>query len=178
MKMKKQQLRTEQPDDYKEIYRLHEAAFGGDEESRLVERLRKSEGFVPELSVVAEGDEGITGHILFTEISIQPDAEGASSQLSLSLAPMAVLPAFQKQGIGKALVGEGLRRATVLNYSSVIVLGHPDYYPAFGFVKASEFGLRSVFEAPDEAFMAMELKEEALSKCMGEVVYSPEFFKE
>lgn len=178
MKMKKQKLRTEKPDDYKEIYRLHEAAFGGDEESRLVDRLRKSEGFVPELSVVAEGDAGITGHILFTEISIQPDAEDASSQLSLSLAPMAVLPAFQKQGIGKALVREGLRRAKELKYASVIVLGHPDYYPAFGFVKASEFGLWSVFEAPDEAFMALELKEAALSKFGGEVVYSPEFFEE
>jgi putative acetyltransferase len=93
------------------------------------------------------------------------------------LGPMAVRPAWQRQGIGSQLVREGLEECWRSGYEAVVVLGHPEYYPRFGFVPASRFGLRCEFEAPDEAFMALELRSGVLSAGGGVVRYASEFSK-
>ena len=93
----------------------------------------------------------------------------------LGLAPMAVAPEYQQQGIGSALVRSGLEHCRAAGYKAVIVLGHPRYYPRFGFVPASHFNIRSQYDAPDEAFMALELEPGALGEIGGVVKYHPLF---
>jgi putative acetyltransferase len=131
-----------------------EAAFPEPTEADLVDRLRVS---CPEgLSLVAIEDEELVGHILFTPVVIET-AEGAIR--GYGLAPMAVLPEFQRKGIGSALVREGLRRLRSSDCPFVIVLGHPEYYPRFGFVPASKHGVRCQWEGvPDEAFLILVLR--------------------
>lgn len=165
-------IRQEHTDDYDLIRDLITAAFGQPDEAHLVEALRHDPAYIPELSLVAQLDTKIVGHILFTRITIQ---EGDESVVSLALAPMAVDPLFQNKGIGSALVRYGHDRARELGYMSVIVLGHPGYYPRFGYKPASHWGIRCPFVAPDDAFMAMELKAGALDHVHGTVVYSAPF---
>ncbi|MCX2742070.1 GNAT family N-acetyltransferase [Pontibacter anaerobius] len=116
------EIRQEQPADRSEVYELNRAAFGQDNEARLVDLLRESKAFIPELSVVATAAGAVVGHILFTKISIVDD-EGCEFE-SLALAPMAVKPALQRQGIGGQLVKYGLGKAKALGSSSMIVLSH------------------------------------------------------
>ncbi|WP_455367207.1 GNAT family N-acetyltransferase, partial [[Eubacterium] cellulosolvens] len=113
----------------------------------------------------------IVGHILFSKIKIR----GEKDHETLALAPMAVLPKFQKQGIGGKLIREGLNKARELGFDSVIVLGHNEYYPRFGFERASKWNITCPFEVPDEAFMAIELNPGALSVKAGIVEYPKEF---
>lgn len=168
-------IQPETPEDRSAIYSINAAAFGQENESRLIDLLRDSEHFIPELSLVARADNGPVGHILFTRLVIEgPEPEGVKYP-TLALAPMAVLPSLQQSGIGSQLVREGLKRAVELGYGSVIVLGHPQYYPKFGFAPASRWGIRTTYEVPDEAFMAIELKPGALEGRAGTVVY-PEAF--
>ncbi len=129
--------------------------------------------YVPELSIVAVEDEQVVGHILFTKIEIE-DAQGRRHP-SLALAPMAVLPEFQKRGIGGSLIRKGLQTAKELGFGSVIVLGHEHYYPKFGFQPAAKFGIVPPFEVPPNAFMAIELEEGALKNISGTVIYPKEF---
>jgi predicted N-acetyltransferase YhbS len=164
-------IREENANDYNAVYTLNDRSFGQKDESDLIERIRKGNCFIPELSLVAEKDGKIIGHILFSKIKIRGDVESDS----LALAPMAVLPEFQKRGIGGKLIREGLRKAKELGFESVIVLGHKGYYPKFGFKKASQWGIVCSFEVPDEAFMAIELIEGALSGKAGTIVYPEEF---
>ncbi len=152
---------------------LNQLAFGRDNESRLVERLRKTEAFVPELSLVAVRQQEIVGYILFTRIKIQ----GETSHESLALAPMAVHPEHQRAGIGRELIRAGLARAEDLGFDSVIVLGHPGYYPRFGFQRASRWGIRCPFDVPDEAFLALGLREGALRGKDGTVQYADPFYE-
>lgn len=141
----------------------------------LVGRLRVSDAYIPELSIVAEDVTGqIIGHILLTRISI---VDGANAEDSLAMAPVSVLPTNQKQGIGSRLIRTALAKAKELGYGSVIVLGHPDFYPRFGFRKASEWGIRPPFDVPDNAFMALELQKGSLRN-VGGVVRYPEPFNE
>ncbi len=126
---------------------------------------------MPELSLVAEMDDKIVGHILFSKIQIV----GESIYDSLALAPMAVIPEYQMKGLGSKLVARGLYRAKELGFNSVIVLGHKDYYPKFGFQRASKCGIKCPFKVPDEVFMAIELTENALDGESGIVQYSDEF---
>jgi len=126
---------------------------------------------VSELSLVAVLDENIVGHILFSKIKIL----GEQTTETLSLAPLAVVPTFQGKGIGGSLVRKGLSVALGLGFFSVIVLGHSEYYPRFGFRKASEWNIKCPFEAPDEAFLAIALVEGALSGSSGTVAYPKEF---
>ena len=112
------------------IHEINVLAFGREDEARLVEDLRKSPDFIPELSLVAVKDKMVVGHILFSRIAIQTKT---GSFPAMSLAPMAVHPEFQKQGIGSKLVRQGLERCRNLGYKVVIVVGHPNYYPRFGF---------------------------------------------
>jgi putative acetyltransferase len=163
-------LRSEEPADAQAIDRVNRRAFGGSEEALLVARLRASSAFIPGLSIVAEEDGGIIGHILFTRVQLDPPTEAQV----ISLAPMAVLPAFQRRGVGSALVRRGLDVATQLGEDLVVVVGHPGYYPRFGFERASRLGITSPFPAPDAAFLALRLRSGGPTPS-GEVVYPPEF---
>ncbi|MCM2266292.1 MAG: N-acetyltransferase [Elusimicrobiales bacterium] len=165
-------VRPETPKDFDAIRKLNKKAFKGKSESKLVDAIRESDGFIPELSLVAETAGLVVGHILFSPILIKgPQGETPA----LALAPMAVLPDFQKRGVGSALVRRGLEECRRLGHKIVVVVGHDEYYPRFGFVRASDKGLRLPFEAPDEVFMALELAPGALSGVSGEVVYPREF---
>ncbi|MGN7722604.1 GNAT family N-acetyltransferase [Chitinophaga sp. 22620] len=166
-------ITPEAPEDKSSVYSLNAAAFGQENESKLIDLLRNSEHFIPELSLVARSESGSVGHILFTKLEIA-GPEGVTYG-TLALAPMAVLPSLQHLGIGSQLLREGLKRAAEQGYSSVIVLGHPEYYPRFGFVPASKWGISTSYDVPDEAFMAIELKLGALEGKAGLVIYPKEF---
>ena len=164
-------IRREKKEDFKSIYEINYQAFKQKNESELIERIRGSKNFVPELSLIAETNGRIVGHILLSKIKIK----GEKEYESLILAPMAVLSELQKQGIGEKLITEGLKKARELGFSSVIVLGHKDYYPKFGFEKASKWNIKCSLEVPDEAFMAIELNIGALTEKSGIVEFPKEF---
>lgn len=165
-------IRPETAADRAAIRRVHTEAFGGEAEADLVDALRGGPAFIPELSLVAENESGPVGHILFTRVGI---FECASANEALALAPMAVLPEFQNRGIGSALVRHGVEEARRLGHAAVVVLGHPKYYPRFGFVPANRYGIRSPFSAPPDAFQALGLVAGALDGMQGLVSYPPEF---
>lgn len=168
-------LRPETSNDYQDISRVNDLAFGQKNEGVIIQSLRKNKIFVPELSIVAEKDGMIIGHILFFPVQIKSKDK---SHKSISLAPMAVVPEYQNQGIGSKLVRYGLEKCREKGYQSVIVLGHPKYYPRFGFEKASKCGIIPPFEAPDEAFMAVELVQGGLQGISGVVEYPEEYSTE
>lgn len=172
-------IRKEIPSDHEAVFKVIEDAFRDEEysdhqEQFLVERLRKSEAFVPELSLVATIDSRIVGHILLTKISIKGEVQEVPS---LALAPVSVLSKFQGKGIGSLLIRTAHEIAAKLGFESVILLGHPEYYPRFGYQTASKFGIRLAFEAPDEACMALELRRGSLKRVSGTVIYPKEFFE-
>lgn len=163
----------EKPQDREAVFDLIKTAFENEEysdhtEHLLVERLRKSNAFIPELSLTAKINNQIVGYILFTKITI-------NENILLALAPVAVLPEFQKRGIGSALIKEGDKIAREKGYKGSIVLGHEDYYPKFGYKPASEFGIFAPFEVPDKNFMALELIDNGLKNISGTVKYADEF---
>ncbi|EEL86966.1 N-acetyltransferase [Bacillus cereus] len=169
-------IRQEQKNDYSKTEEVVKQAFLNEEfsdktEHELVKRIRKCDAFIPELSLVAV-DEGIVGHILLSKISIEQDG---TSVESLALAPVSVARGHQKKGIGGKLIGAALEKAKELGYGSVVVLGHPEYYPKFGFKKTSDWNIKAPFEVPDEVFMVMELRENALQGVEGVVQYSSAF---
>jgi putative acetyltransferase len=163
-------VRAETAEDYSQVRRVNELAFGRPNEALLVDALRESAH--PQVSLVALKEEEIVGHIFFSPVSIVSDS---SIFTALGLAPLAVLPEFQKQGIGSRLVREGLKESQRLNQYIVVVLGHSEYYPRFGFVPASRKGLRCEYQVPDEVFMVAELIPGALGGRQGLVRYRPEF---
>ncbi|MFF2288806.1 GNAT family N-acetyltransferase [Peribacillus butanolivorans] len=171
-------IRQELSEDYKITEKVVKSAFANMEfsdkkEHELVSRIRKSDAFIPNLSLVAVNKE-IVGHILLSKIKINNDNQFAES---LALAPVSVLPEHQNKGIGRLLILEALKKAKELEYNSVVVLGHPEYYPKFGFEKASLWGIKAPFEVPEEAFMALELQENALYNISGVVEYPSAFFE-
>jgi len=173
------QIRQEQPADYPFVFNLIEAAFktmkySNHTEHFLVERLRKSEAFIPELSLVAVNDSQIVGHILLSIVKIKNED---SIFESLSLAPVSVLPEFQRKGIGGQLIKASHQLAKALGYKSVILLGHKDYYPRFGYLRADSFGIELPFDSPKENCMAIELVENGLKKVNGMVEYPKAFFE-
>jgi putative acetyltransferase len=115
------------------------------------------------------------GHILFTPVTIDQGGGRAARLRAMGLAPVAVLPEFQRQGIGSELVRRGLTACRDIGYEAVVVLGHPDFYPRFGFAPASTFGLKCEYSVPDPVFMAIELVPGALKGISGLVKYAPEF---
>ena len=163
-------IRSEKQADSEAIRRVNTLAFGGTDEASLVDALRKAAD--PLISLVAIEDNQVVGHILFSPVTIE---FGNSEAPALGLAPMAVLPEHQRKGIGSQLVRAGLRECQQLGSNVVVVLGHPDYYPRFGFVPASQKGLSSEYPVPDEVFMVVELEPGALSGRHGLVKYRPEF---
>ncbi len=169
------EIRPEAPSDYSAIIEVSNLAFGQPNEGKLIEKLRKNPEFIPELSLVAEVDGKIAGHILFFPVVIR--SGNGEEKKTISLAPVAVLPEFQRQGIGGELIREGLKACQRFGYDSIIVLGHPEYYPRFGFKQAITWGIRDPFGAPAEAFMALELKEGALEGAGGIVEYPEEFLE-
>ena len=162
-------IRAETAEDIQAVRRVNELAFGRPNEAALVDRLRANAR--PYISLVAASNGQVVGHIFFSPVTIEA-ADSAS--LILGLAPMAVLPAYQKQGIGSRLVREGLRECRQIGCEAVFVLGHPEYYPRFGFVPAIQKGLRCEYAVPDDAFMVAELKPDSLPGG-GVVRYRPEF---
>jgi len=164
-------IRQETPQDFQAIYEINQLAFGEVGESKLIEKIRKSENFIPELSLVAEQNNQIIGHILFSKIKII----GKKSYPSLALAPMCVHPNFQKKRIGSQLTTIGLQIAQRLNFEHIIVLGHKNYYPKFGFQKAAKWNIQCPFEGPRDYFMAIELVEGSLENKSGLVEYPPAF---
>lgn len=172
-------IRQEQESDNKAVYRLVELAFRNMEESDhrehfLVERLRKSDAFVPELSLVAESNGEIIGHILMTKVEIVSDDKAVTS---LGLAPVSVLPDYQGAGIGGALIREVHKRAAGLGYGSSVLLGHKDYYPKFGYKRAIDFGIEFPFDVPHEFCMAIELLPDGLKDVHGMVKFSKSFME-
>lgn len=161
-------IRLEQPHDADEVRQTNEQAFGEPLEARLVDALRGCSGY---LSLVATIDGQVVGHILFTPVTIEPPVDRRIA----GLAPMAVRPEHQRSGIGSQLIRAGLEACRRSGYAAVVVLGHPEYYPRFGFLPAHTFGLTCEFPSPPEAFMAMEIESGALSGIGGLVRYLPQF---
>ena len=166
------EIRKEQKSDYEEVYNLVKTAFEKAEESDgneqdLVVALRKSSNFIPELSLVAKKDDKIVGYILFTKIQIRKSEE-------LALAPLAVLPEYQRQDIGSKLIKEGHKIAKEMGYHYVVVLGSDKYYPKFGYEKASKYGIKPPFDVPDENFMVIKLND-LRKEIKGTVKYAKEF---
>ena len=172
-KGKKMEIRKETRNDYSDVYNLNKVAFEEDEEAKLVDLLRKSSAFIPELSIVAIIENNIVGHILFTKIKIIDD-KGNENE-SLALAPMAVSPKYQKSGIGGQLIKNGLDKAREMNFKSVIVLGHDKYYPKFGFEPTTKWGITSPYDVPPNVFMGLELVDNGLKNVSGIVQYPQEF---
>ncbi len=167
-------IRSEQAADHDAIADVNRQAFGQEDEHRLVTALRDAEEFDPELSLVALRDDAVVGHILFTPIDIVRD-EASVPARAIALAPMAVRPEYQRQGIGSALVRAGLKACGRAGYRIVVVLGHAEYYPRFGFTPGSECGVVAPFDVPDEAFMVLSLVDGGLDDVAGVVRYPAPF---
>ena len=165
-------IRPEQPPDIDHVRVVNQRAFGRPDEAAIVDAVRDSPGAI---SLVAIDGDRVVGHILFTPVVIDgPDATIPAA----GLAPMAVLPEYQRRGIGSQLVQAGLDACRAAGYDIVVVLGHPKYYPRFGFVVASTRGLTCEYPVPAEAFMVVELRAGTLSRAHGLVRYRPEFAEE
>lgn len=165
-------IRQERPEDYPEVFALIKEAFSTAEhadgtEQELTEDLRKSRSFVPELSLVAEREGELIGHILFTRAKV-------GDRTVLALAPLSVKPAYQRKGVGTALIKEGHRIARELGYAWSLVLGSETYYPRMGYQRADEVGITVPEGFPAENFMAAKLREDA-GELSGAVTYPEEF---
>ncbi len=163
-------IRPETPEGVESIGYVIEQVFGQESESELIEKLRNRG--VLTISLVALQNGETVGHIAFSLVVIE---SGLSSFEAIALAPMAVLPAYQRQGIGRQLVRAGLEECRRLGHEIIVLVGHPDYYPRFGFVPARPTGIECEFEVPEEAWMILELREGALAGRRGTVRFQPEF---
>lgn len=163
-------IREEVVKDHTAVYEVEKAAFGRADEADLVEKLRQAD--VKLISLVAEVDGRIVGHILFSAMEIV-GADGRTP--AIGLGPLAVLPEFQKQGVGKALTEAGLTACREAGHELVFVLGHPTYYPRFGFVASRPLGIECQFEVPAAAFMVLELRAGARAGVSGVAYYHPVF---
>jgi putative acetyltransferase len=162
-------IRSEQLADHAGVFAINEDAFKGPGEARLVELLREQAD--PFVSLVAEVDGRVQGHIMFSPAALQEHPE----LKVMGLAPVAVSPATQGSGVGSALVRAGIEASRELGVEVLIVLGHSTYYPRFGFVPSVQFGIRSEYEVPDELFMVLELSEGVLAGKTGTMGYHPAF---
>ncbi len=163
-------IRPEEPDDHMAIRHVHTLAFGRANEADLVDALRRADALT--ISLVAAKDGDIIAHIAFSHVIL---TSSTAALAALGLAPMAVRPDRQRQGIGSQLVEAGLRICREAGYGLVVVLGHPDYYPRFGFVPAKPHGIVWEPHVPDDVFMVKELQAGMLTQTQGVVTYHPEF---
>jgi putative acetyltransferase len=170
------EIRTEEMNDYADVFQLNYLAFDNrEDESKLVEKIRVSESFVPELSIVAEENDQVVGHALFSKAVV---VDGENKHDVIVLAPIAVLPSQQKKGLGGLLIHEGLKRSVELGYDYVFLIGHPTYYPKFGFKPARSLGFElKQFDVPDEVFMVYELAQGNRKNLQGELMYPESFFE-
>lgn len=156
-------IRPESVKDFEDVYRLLVSAFKRSDEAKLVSRLRQSDEYVADLALVAEIDGKIIGYSMMTKITI------GNHQGYLALAPVAVLAEHQKKGIGSLLMKASIEKAS--DYKGIVVLGHSEYYPKFGFEKASKYQITCPFEVPDEVYMYYRISDDD----SGTVQYSPAF---
>lgn len=163
------EIRFEKPTDFEEVFRVNELAFGRKNEAELVNRLRAS---APYISLVAVENDKIVGHIFFSPLTFAPKNEKIKA---FGLAPMAVLPEFQNQKIGSRIVERGLEECRKSNIEAVFVLGHPKFYPRFGFNKAVVKNFKSEYNVPDEVFMVLEIVPNSLDGLSGTVKYHSAF---
>ncbi|HMV51615.1 MAG TPA: N-acetyltransferase [Blastocatellia bacterium] len=168
-------VRREKPEDIALIHQINAQAFGREAEANLVDALRRN-GKVT-LSLVAEDNGRVIGHILFSPVTIDPQMiempEGSMD--GIGLAPMAVAPERQNEGIGSRLVAEGLRQCREAGHRFMVVLGHANYYPRFGFAPASRYNVKSEYDVRDEVFMIRELQQGSLLGIAGTAKYQSEF---
>lgn len=173
-------IRQETEADHQAVFKLVKAAFEKMEisdhnEHLIIELLRETESFIPELSLVGCLKDGtIVGHILLTKIKIEDEDR---SYPSLVLAPVSVLPEYQHQNIGGQLIVAAQNKALELGYDSIVLVGHEHYYPRFGYELARKFGIKFPFEAPDINCMAIELLPDSLKQVKGIVHFDPVFFQ-
>ncbi len=162
-------IRNEQERDWAFVHALNVAVFETAAEANLVDALRQQAR--PVVSLVAEEDQAVVGHIIFSpvELPVHPELK------IMGLGPMAVAPAYQRRGIGSALVRAGLEQCRELGFGAVVVLGHAAYYPRFGFTPAARFGIGCEYDAPEEAFMVFELTPGYLRGASGTIKYHAAF---
>jgi putative acetyltransferase len=161
------EIREEKPGDTQAIHALNKEAFGQEQEANIVDALRKNDAVL--LSLVAVYDNEVVGHILYSPITVNNEIEGAA------LGPMAVRPGFQRQGVGSSLVQAGNERLEREGWPFIIVLGHAEFYPRFGFRPASEHGITCEWDVPGDVFMLLVLDEKRMHGVTGESHYRPEF---
>jgi putative acetyltransferase len=162
-------IRAEQPGDGEAVRAVNLAAFETQAEADLVDALRGQAQ--PLVSLVAERGGAAVGHILFAPVTL----DGRPDLRIMGLAPMAVIPERQGEGIGSALVRAGLEICARMGFGAVVVLGHPTYYPRFGFAPSTRFGIRSEYDVPEDVFMALELAPGYLLGASGTVRYHTAF---
>jgi len=163
-------IREEQPLDIETIREVNIRAFGQNQEADIVDKLRQNCNEL--MSLVATIQDQIVGHILFSPVKIENEDR---TIWGMGLAPMAVLPEYQRQGIGSELIRTGIARMKSKGCPFVIVLGHAEYYPRFGFKPASGFGIWSEWDVPDDAFMILVFNESEIRGSAGVARYRPEF---
>ena len=162
-------IRSEVDGDHAAVHALNTQAFKSPAEANLVDALR--ERARPVISLVAEREGQVIGHILFSPVSLS----GHAALKIAGLAPMAVAPEEQRRGVGSALVRTGLERCRQAGFGAIVVLGHPEYYPRFGFVPSARLGIKSEYDVPEEAFMVLELQPAYLSGRAGTIRYHAAF---
>ena len=172
-------IRQEQPTDYATVFQIIEKAFktmkySSGTEQFIVEKLRKSDAFIPELSLVAEHDNQLVGYIILTKIQID---NGAQLFDALSLGPVAVLPELHGQSIGSQLIKMAHKVAKALGHKRIILLGHKDYYPRFGYEMTSKYGIQLPFDSAPENCMVLGLSPTSLDGVSGKVIYSKPFLE-
>ena len=162
-------IRPEKENDYDAVYYLNSAAFKNISEANLVNNLR--ENVNPYISLVCEIDKNSVGNIMFTPVTLieYPDLK------IMGLAPMAVLPEYQKNGIGSELIREGINKCKDLDYIAIVVLGHSEYYPRFGFIPSINFNISCEYEVPAANFMILELVSNSLQDKSGIIKYNNAF---
>jgi len=165
-------VRAEVAGDFNAIDVVNLSAFQGEAEAQLVGNLRKSSGFVPDLSLVAELNGRIVGHVVLSKVMLK---SGEGETEILALGPMSVVPSQSHRGIGSELIDAAVARAKPLCYTAIVVAGHPEYYERFGFKPAADWGVSCNLTIPDDALTAMELVDGALASG-GEVQY-PDIFR-
>ena len=162
-------IRPETEKDKAAIQEINQSAFETFAEATLVDTLR--EQCHPMISLLAEEDRKVVGHIMFSPVTLS----GSSDLKIMGLAPMAVVPNYQRKGIGSALVQAGLDECKKVGFGAVVVLGHTKYYPKFGFIPAARVGINCEYDVPEDAFMVLELEASYLAGVKGKVKYHSAF---